>query len=226
MKKYAVIVAAGSGIRMGSVLPKQFLLIHNKPILWYTLHTFLKSYKEINIILVLPAEYYDTGLAVSDEMNAAYPIRTVVGGDTRFHSVQKGLSLIDEESIVFIHDAVRCLLSPSLIHHCFEETQKFGSAIPCVDARDSIRLIHATGHKSIKRSEIKLVQTPQTFQSAILLPAYQTNYQEEFTDDASVVEAAGYEVHLVDGEPNNIKITTPLDLAIAEELLDPPQFSV
>ena len=226
MKKYAVIVAAGSGIRMGSVLPKQFLLIHNKPILWYTLHTFLKSYKEINIILVLPAEYYDTGLAVSDEMNAAYPIRTVVGGDTRFHSVQKGLSLIDEESIVFIHDAVRCLLSPSLIHHCFEETQKFGSAIPCVDARDSIRLMHATGHKSIKRSEIKLVQTPQTFQSSILLPAYQTNYREEFTDDASVVEAAGYEVHLVDGEPNNIKITTPLDLAIAEELLDPPQFSV
>jgi 2-C-methyl-D-erythritol 4-phosphate cytidylyltransferase len=226
MKKYAVIVAAGSGTRMGSVLPKQFLLIHNKPILWYTLHTFLKSYKDIHIILVLPAEYYDTGLAVCDEMNAAFPIRSVVGGDTRFHSVQKGLSLVDEESIVFIHDAVRCLLSPSLIHHCFEESQKFGSAIPCVDAKDSVRLIHATGHKSIKRSEIKLVQTPQTFQSAILLPAYKTNYHEEFTDDASVVEAAGYEVHLVDGEPNNIKITTPLDLAIADELLDPPQFSV
>ena len=134
--------------------------------------------------------------------------------------MQKGLSLIKEESIIFIHDAVRCLLSPSLIHHCFEESQKFGSAIPCVEAKDSVRLVHATGHKSIKRSEIKLVQTPQTFQSAILLPAY------EFTDDASVVEAAGYEVHLVDGEPNNIKITTPLDLAIADELLDPPQFSV
>jgi 2-C-methyl-D-erythritol 4-phosphate cytidylyltransferase len=159
-------------------------------------------------------------------MNAANPIQAVVGGDTRFHSVQKGLSLINEESIIFIHDAVRCLLSPSLIHHCFEESQKFGSAIPCVEAKDSVRLVHATGHKSIKRSEIKLVQTPQTFQSAILLPAYETNYLEEFTDDASVVEAAGYEVHLVDGEPNNIKITTPLDLAIADELLDPPQFSV
>jgi len=226
MKKYAVIVAAGSGTRMGSILPKQFLLIHNKPILWYTLHTFLKSYRDIHIILVLPAEYYDTGLAVCNEMKAANPIRAIVGGDTRFHSVQKGLSLIDEESIVFIHDAVRCLLSPSLIHHCFEETLKFGSAIPCVDATDSVRLIHATGHKSIKRSEIKLVQTPQTFLSSILLPAYETNYHEEFTDDASVVEAAGCEVHLVDGEPNNIKITTPLDLAIAEELLDPPQFSV
>jgi 2-C-methyl-D-erythritol 4-phosphate cytidylyltransferase len=226
MKKYAVIVAAGSGTRMGSVLPKQFLLIHNKPILWYTLHTFLKSFKDLHIILVLPAEYYDTGLAVCDEMNAANPIRAIVGGDTRFHSVQKGLSLIDEESIVFIHDAVRCLLSPSLIHHCFEETQKFGSAIPCIDATDSVRLIHAMGHKSIKRSEIKLVQTPQTFQSTILLGAYQANYHEDFTDDASVVEAAGYEIHLVDGEPNNIKITTPLDLAIAEELLDTPQFPV
>jgi 2-C-methyl-D-erythritol 4-phosphate cytidylyltransferase len=226
MKKYAVIVAAGSGMRMGSVLPKQFLLIHNRPILWYTMHTFLKSYRDIHIILVLPAEYYDTGLAISDEMNAASPMQTIVGGESRFHSVQKGLSLIDEESIVFIHDAVRCLVSPSLIHHCFEEAQKFGSAIPCVDAKDSVRLIHATGHTSIRRSDIKLVQTPQTFQSRILLPAYQTHFREEFTDDASVVEASGCEVHLVDGEQNNIKITTPLDLAIADELLDPPQFSV
>jgi 2-C-methyl-D-erythritol 4-phosphate cytidylyltransferase len=226
MKKYAVIVAAGSGARMGSALPKQFLLIHNKPILWYTLHTFLKSYKDIQIIVVLPEEYYDTGLTICAEINAIYPIQTITGGNTRFHSVQKGLSLIREQSIVFIHDAVRCLLTPSLIHHCFEEAQKFGSAVPCVDAKDSVRLIHATGHKSIKRSDIKLVQTPQTFQSAILLPAYQANYHEDFTDDASVVEASGYEVHLVDGEQNNIKITTPLDLAIADELLDLPQFPV
>src|SRR5258707_12786281 len=118
MKKYAVIVAAGSGIRMGSSLPKQFLLIHNRPIVWYTLHTFLKSYKDIHIILVLSEEYYDTGLAVCEDMKTVNPIQAVVGGDTRFHSVKKGLSLVDEESIVFIHDAVRCLLSPSLIHHC------------------------------------------------------------------------------------------------------------
>jgi 2-C-methyl-D-erythritol 4-phosphate cytidylyltransferase len=174
----------------------------------------------------LPEEYYDTGLTICAEINAIHPIQTITGGNTRFHSVQKGLSLIREQSIVFIHDAVRCLLTPSLIHHCFEEAQKFGSAVPCVDAKDSVRLIHATGHKSIKRSDIKLVQTPQTFQSAILLPAYQANYHEDFTDDASVVEASGYEVHLVDGEPNNIKITTPLDLAIADELLDLPQFPV
>jgi len=226
MKKYAVIVAAGSGLRMGSALPKQFLLIHNKPVLWFTMHTFLKSFKDIQIILVLPAEYFDTGLAISDEIEAANPVQTIIGGNTRFHSVQKGLSLVNEESIVFIHDAVRCLLSPSLVHHCFEDAVKFGSAIPCIDSKDSLRLIHATGHRSIKRSEIKLVQTPQTFRSDILLPAYLTDYQEVFTDDASVVEYSGHEIHLVDGEPNNIKITTPLDLAIAEELLDPPQFPV
>ena len=121
MKKYAVIVAGGSGLRMGSLLPKQFLLIHNRPILWYTMQTFLKSYKDIQIILVLPAEYYETGRAICDEMNPQYPILTVIGGETRFHSVQKGLSLVQEQSVVFVHDAVRCLLSPSLIHLCFEE---------------------------------------------------------------------------------------------------------
>jgi 2-C-methyl-D-erythritol 4-phosphate cytidylyltransferase len=223
MKKYAVIVAGGSGTRMGSELPKQFLLIHNKPILWYTLHAFLKSYKDIRIILVLPADYYDPGRAICDEIISLNPIQTIVGGATRFHSVQSGLSLIEEQSVIFVHDGVRCLLSPSLIHLCYEETLQFGSAIPCVESKDSVRIMSATGYGAIKRTEVKLVQTPQTFLSDIILPAYQAVYQEAFTDDASVAEAAGYSIHLVDGEENNIKITTPLDLAIAEELLDPPQ---
>jgi len=226
MKKYAVIVAGGSGLRMGTVLPKQFLLIHDKPILWYTLHTFLKSYKDIHIILVLPAEYYETGVAICDEIHSLNPIQTVVGGDTRFHSVQKGLSLIQEQSVIFIHDAVRCLLTPSLIHLCFEETLQFGSAIPCIDSKDSVRILHESGHSALKRTDIKLVQTPQTFLSDFLLPAYQADYQESFTDDASVVENSNHPIHLVNGEENNIKITSPLDLVIAEELLDPPQHSV
>jgi len=226
MNKYAVIVAGGSGLRMGTVLPKQFLLIHQKPILWYTLHTFLKSYKDIHIILVLPAEFYETGRVICDEIHSLHPIQTVVGGDTRFHSVQKGLALIQEQSVIFIHDAVRCLLTPSLIHLCFEETLRFGSAIPCIDAKDSVRLIHSSGHVSIKRSDIKLVQTPQTFLSDFLLPAYLTDYQEAYTDDASVVEASNHPIHLVEGEENNIKITSPIDLVIAEELLDPPQHSI
>ncbi len=226
MKKYAVIVAGGSGLRMGSPLPKQFLLIHQKPILWYTLHTFLKSYKDIHLILVLPAEYYDTGLAICEEIISANPIETVIGGETRFHSVQKGLSLIQEPSVIFIHDAVRCLLSPSLIHHCYEEALRFGSAIPCIESRDSVRIIQESGHKSISRTDVKLMQTPQTFLSEIILPSYQVNYREFFTDDASVAEASDHQIHLVEGEFNNIKITTPLDLAIAEELLDPPQHPV
>jgi len=222
MKKYAVIVAAGSGLRMGSILPKQFLPIHNWPILWYTMQVFLKSYKDIQIILVLPAEYYDAGRAICDEMNPQHPILTIAGGESRFHSVQKGLSLVNESSVVFVHDAVRCLLSPSLIHHCFDEALKYGSAIPCIESRDSVRILTDTGHTSLKRTDIKLVQTPQTFLSDLICPAYEVVYQEGFTDDASVLEAAGHTVHIVEGEINNIKITTPLDLAIAEKLLEPP----
>jgi 2-C-methyl-D-erythritol 4-phosphate cytidylyltransferase len=223
MKKYAVIVAGGSGLRMGTVLPKQFLLIHHKPIIWYTLHVFLKAYKDIHIILVLPEEFYDTGRIICDEIVSIEPIQTVTGGHTRFHSVQKGLSLIAEESVVFVHDAVRCLLSPSLIHACFNDTLLHGSAIPCIDSKDSVRILTGSGAISVRRDEIKLVQTPQTFLSSILLPAYRTSYQEVFTDDASVVEASGHSIYLMEGEINNIKITNPLDLAIAQKLLDPPQ---
>jgi 2-C-methyl-D-erythritol 4-phosphate cytidylyltransferase len=226
MKKYVVIVAGGAGLRMGSLLPKQFLLIHNWPIVWYTMQVFLKSYKDIQIILVLPEEYYDTGRAICYEMNPHYPVLTVAGGETRFLSVQKGLSLVQEPSIVFIHDAVRCLLSPSLIHLCYEEAIRFGSAIPCIESKDSIRILTDAGHVSVNRTNIKLVQTPQTFLSDLILPAYQVPYRESFTDDASVLEAAGRIVHLVEGEVNNIKITTPLDLAIAEKLLDPPHHPV
>jgi 2-C-methyl-D-erythritol 4-phosphate cytidylyltransferase len=226
MIKYAVIVAGGSGSRMGSELPKQFLLIHDKPILWYTLHTFLKSYKDVRIILVLPADYYDAGRAICDEIVSIYPIQTIVGGSTRFHSVQSGLSLIKEEAVIFVHDGVRCLLSPSLIHLCYEEALRFGSAIPCIDSKDSVRIMSDSGHRAIRRTEVKMIQTPQTFLSNIILPAYQSSYQESFTDDASVAEAAGHSIHLVEGEEDNIKITTRLDLAIAEELLDPPQFPV
>jgi 2-C-methyl-D-erythritol 4-phosphate cytidylyltransferase len=226
MKKYAVIVAGGLGLRMGTVLPKQFLLIHNKPILWYTLHTFLKSYKDIHIILVLPAEYYETGRAICDEFHTQNPIQTVVGGDTRFHSVQLGLSLIAEECVIFVHDAVRCLLTPSLIHLCFEETIQFGSAVPCVESKDSVRILSDTGNKAVKRTDVRLIQTPQTFLSNLILPSYQREYQESFTDDAAVAEASHHPIHLVTGEENNIKITSPLDLVTAEELLDPPSHLV
>jgi 2-C-methyl-D-erythritol 4-phosphate cytidylyltransferase len=170
----------------------------------------------------LPADYYDAGRVICDEIISVNPIQTVIGGATRFHSVQKGLSLINEKSVIFIHDGVRCLLTPSLIHLCFEETLRFGSAIPCIDSKDSIRIVNESGNTPVKRSEVKLVQTPQTFLSDLILPAYEKTYQEIFTDDASVVEADHHPIHLVAGEEDNIKITTPLDLSIAEELLEPP----
>jgi 2-C-methyl-D-erythritol 4-phosphate cytidylyltransferase len=223
MKKYAVVVAGGSGLRMGRPLPKQFLLIHDRPVLWYTLNTFLKSYPDIQIILVLPAAFFETGMAICDATGSPQRIQLIAGGMTRFHSVQNGLSLVPEHSMVFVHDAVRCLLSTALIHRCYEEALRFGSAVPCIDSKDSVRLLREAGHEAIKRSDVKLVQTPQTFLSDLLLPAYQTDYREEFTDEASVLEAFHHLIHLVEGEVNNIKITNPIDLEIAGKLLESPQ---
>lgn len=222
MKKYAVIVAGGSGVRMGASMPKQFLLIHGKPILWYSLQVFLTAFADIEIILVLPPEYDETGRAIADSLHTITPTRRIAGGETRFQSVRNGLTLVEEPSMVFIHDAVRCLLSPSLIHLCFEEAQRFGSAVPAIACRDSVRTVGDTGNKPIDRSQIRLLQTPQTFLSKLLLPAYKKDYADSFTDDASVVENSGHPIHLVEGEVNNIKITTPLDLLIAEKLLHLP----
>lgn len=226
MKKYAVIVAGGSGVRMGTSMPKQFLLIHGRPLLWYSLQVFLMAFPEIEIILVLPPEYDETGRSIVDSLHSLNPTHRIEGGPTRFQSVRNGLTLVQEPSMVFIHDGVRCLLSPALIHRCFEAAQRFGSAVPSIDCRDSVRIISDTGNRPFERSQLKLLQTPQTFLSELLLPAYQKDYQESFTDDASVVEYSGHPIHLVEGEINNIKITTPLDLVIAEKLLDLTQSSV
>jgi len=225
MYKYAVIVAGGMGTRMGSALPKQFLPVHQKPILWYTLNSFVKSFRDIRIILVLPSEYLDAGRSVAEEFHSGHLLEIIQGGHTRFHSVQAGLSLVHEESVVFIHDAVRCFLQPSLIHHCYEEARVHGSAIPCVEPQDSIRILEGDGSRSVKRTGVRLVQTPQTFLSRIILPAYQQDFRDEFTDDASVAEASGNRIHLVEGDPGNIKVTTPVDLSLAAELLTPPHTS-
>jgi 2-C-methyl-D-erythritol 4-phosphate cytidylyltransferase len=220
MKKYAVIVAGGAGLRMGTPVPKQFLLIHGKPVLFYTLAVFLEAYEDLEIILVAPAEHPEAAWAIVNAMGAAHRIKLVAGGVTRFHSVQNGLEPIrGEEAVIFVHDGVRCLLSVDLVHRCYEQALEFGSAVPVVDSKDSIRLLTGDGNKPVDRSKVKLVQTPQTFLSTILLPAYETEYRLEFTDEATVVEAAGHPVHLVEGQPNNIKITTPGDLAVAGHLL-------
>lgn len=219
MKKTAVIVAGGSGSRMNSNLPKQFLLLKGKPVLYYTLQAFLKAYDDLNIILVLPEEHIAAGQEIIDAFFDYNRIKITEGGRTRFHSVQNGLALIEEECIVFVHDGVRCLLSEDLIHRCFDAAMEFGSAIPVVDCKDSVRIVKDDNSEVLDRDRIKLVQTPQTFHSKILLPAFKIDFKDKFTDEATVMEAFGLKVHLIAGEENNIKITRPTDLLIAEQLL-------
>jgi 2-C-methyl-D-erythritol 4-phosphate cytidylyltransferase len=219
MKKVAVIVAGGSGSRMNTALPKQFLLINGKPVLYYTIDTFLKAYNDLSILLVLPEEYISAGQEIIDAFFDYKRIKITAGGTTRFHSVQNGLKLIDEESIVFVHDGVRCLVTTDLIKRCYEAAIEFGSAIPVIDSKDSVRVLTEEGNEPIDRAIIKLIQTPQTFHSKIILPAFTIDYKDKFTDEATVVEAFGLKVHLVDGEENNIKITKPVDLSFAEKIL-------
>ena len=220
MNKYAVIVAGGSGSRMGGTLPKQFLLLKDKPVLYYTIKTFLESYPDNQVILVLPVDYTDMGQEIIDAWFDKERIRITAGGETRFHSVQNGLSLIEEESIIFVHDGVRCLLSTDLIHRCYQQAVETGTAIPAIPSKDSIRLLTDEGNEAFDRNKVMLIQTPQTFHSKILIPAFQIDYKDKFTDEATVAEAFGMKVSLVEGEERNIKITRPVDIVIAEQLLN------
>ena len=219
MKKTAVIVAGGIGSRMNSDLPKQFILINNKPVLYYTLNSFLNAYPDLNIILVLPEEHIAAGQEIIDAYFNYDRIQITIGGRTRFHSVQNGLQLIADECIVFVHDAVRCLLSTKLIQRCYDAALEHGSAIPVIDCRDSVRIINGTENMAAERSNIKLVQTPQTFHSKIILPAFKIDYKDKFTDEATVVEAFGLKVNLIEGEETNLKITRKEDLLIAAQIL-------
>jgi 2-C-methyl-D-erythritol 4-phosphate cytidylyltransferase len=220
MKKYAVIVAAGSGSRMGKDIPKQFLSLAGKPILYYTIDTFLSAYADLQIFLVIPGRYRQWGEDIRSAFKDSSRISLVEGGNTRFQSVKKGLAGIHENSVVFVHDGVRCLLTGQLIHHCFEQAILKGSAIPTVATTETVRLIDGDGHhRMIDRKLIRMVQTPQTFLSNILLKAFEVEEQEFFTDEATVVEYSGQEVHLIEGEFTNIKITRPQDLAVAEQIL-------
>jgi 2-C-methyl-D-erythritol 4-phosphate cytidylyltransferase len=219
MKKFAVIVAGGTGSRMNNTTPKQFLLLKSKPILYYTIHSFLQAYDDLQIILVLPEEHVAAGQEIIDAFFDYNRIQITIGGRTRFHSVQNGLQLIEEEGIVFVHDAVRCMVSVDLIQRCYDAAIETGSAIPVIDSKDSVRIITKDGNEALERTYIKLVQTPQTFHSKIILPAYQIDYKDKYTDEATVVEAFGLKVQLVEGEENNFKITRPVDLVMAEHIL-------
>ena len=219
MKKFAIIVAGGLGTRMGNATPKQFMLLHDKPVLYYTIKTFLEAFNDLHIILVLPEDYTDMGREIIDAYFDYSRIQITAGGETRFHSVMNGLDMVQEDAIIFVHDGVRCLLTVDLIHRCYTKALENGSAIPVVPAKDSVRLIEGEVNEAIERSKVVMVQTPQTFHSRILQPAFQIDYKERFTDEASVVEEFGLKIELVEGEEQNIKITRPIDLIVAEHIL-------
>ncbi len=217
MEKYAVIVAGGSGLRMRNAIPKQFLFLQNKPVLWHTIHAFQQAFDDINIVLVIPQNNQYQQLIQSFLSDK---IVTVTGGETRFHSVKNGLEKVPDHSVVFVHDGVRCLVSQQLIHRCYEQTIVKTNAIPVIAAMDSLRIENNNSHCVIERAKIKLVQTPQTFISTDLKKAFMQPYQDIFTDEATVMEAFGKEVFLIEGEYENIKITQPIDLVIAEKILE------
>lgn len=217
-RKVAIIVAGGAGTRMQSATPKQFLELAGKPVLLHTVEAFAAAYDDMEIVLVVPEAHFAYVDTLLKPAPAVSRITVLGGGETRFHSVRNGLQKA-ENAVVFVHDGVRPLVSPSLIRTCYEAALAHGSAIPVVEMKDSIREVNGGMNKAVNRDHYKIIQTPQTFLSEILLPAFELPYDPLFTDEATVVERLGHRVHLVPGEESNIKITKPLDLTIAAALL-------
>ena len=217
MKRFAIIVAGGSGTRMGAVIPKQFIELHGKPILLYSVDAFFNAYPDMQVIIVLPQSHLEAGQEMLITHGYKHKqIELKAGGPTRFHSVQNGLAAVDIDAMVFIHDAVRCLVSPQLIKRCGDAAAQTGSAIPVIKVRDSMRQMATDGSsKVIGRVDLRIVQTPQTFHASMIKEAFALDYRDEFTDEASVLEYTDKTVTLVEGEESNLKITFKEDLEYA-----------
>ncbi|WP_245882153.1 2-C-methyl-D-erythritol 4-phosphate cytidylyltransferase [Taibaiella chishuiensis] len=223
MKTTAVIVAGGKGLRMGTALPKQFLPLLGKPVLHYAIKAFRDTFPGIRIILVLPADQLSYANIVLQSFEDGIDLDVVTGGPTRFHSVQQGLQQVEPGSIIFVHDGVRPLIDTELLQRCYDTAIEYGSAIPAIAVSDSIRQC-SEGHSiPVNRDQLRIIQTPQTFRSDILLDAFSQEYQDSFTDEATVVQAYGEDVVLVEGSKKNIKVTTPEDLLIAAALMNATQ---
>lgn len=217
MKKYAIIVAGGSGTRMGSDVPKQFLILADKPIL---MHTILKFKPEVDeIIVVLPQNQFDYWSSLCIEYSFSESVKIVGGGKSRFESVKNGLNTITENGIVAVHDAVRPFVNQTIIKEAFEIAKEKGNAVVSVLLNDSIREVNDLGNKAVDRSLYRLIQTPQCFEVIFLKKAYEQEEKSTFTDDASVAESVGAKINLTQGSYDNIKITTPSDLVIGEAIL-------
>ncbi len=217
MQKSVIIVAGGLGTRMNEDIPKQFIEILGKPIVMHTLEKFYTFDPSITIVLVLPLQHIALWHALAAKFNFKLNLQIVIGGNTRFESVKNGLQLIDS-GIVAVHDAVRPLVSLETIKRAFTTAQLTGNAIPSLPINDSLRLIDSNSSKSLNRNFVKVIQTPQCFEVSIIKEAYNQVYDINFTDDASVLEKTGIQINLVDGNPENIKITQPIDIVIAKAL--------
>lgn len=220
MTQYVLIVAGGKGLRMGSDLPKQFLPIGGKPILMHTIDTFYTYSRDMRIILVLPRDQQAFWLDLCRKHCFDRPLQIADGGETRYHSVKNGLALVETPALVGVHDGVRPFVSSDVIGRCYAEALKKRAVVPCVGVVETVRHLQGGGSVTVPRDEYRLVQTPQVFDAALLKQAYAQAYLPQFTDDASVVEAMGVPVSLVEGNRENIKITTPFDLKIALALLE------
>jgi len=218
MNEYAVIVAAGSGRRMGSEIPKQFLEIAGKPVLMHTIERFRAYSESIKIIVVLPENQISNWNELQKKYPFSIPHLVVKGGEKRYHSVRNGLEAIVSPGLVAIHDGVRPLVSTGTIRRCFEAAASHGSAIPVISPADSLRIVTDQGSVPVNRQHVRLVQTPQVFDTELIRRAYLLDYTFEFTDDATVLEKAGEQVFLVEGNRENIKITSPEDIVTAEAL--------
>jgi len=217
MKKYALIVAGGKGLRMGTETPKQFLLLQGRPVLMHTIEAFA-SILDILIVLVLPEAQKNYWQELTIKHLFTIPHILVSGGDTRFQSVKNGLTYVSD-GIVAIHDGVRPIISQELLIKAYDTCEQKGNAVLAVRLKDSIREVDLFGNKNVNRNNYYLIQTPQVFHSSEIKAAYQNAEHDNFTDDASVLESVGAKIHLVEGSYSNIKITSPEDLAIAEVLI-------
>ena len=219
MKKYIIIVAGGKGLRMGGEIPKQFIPIGGKPVLMRTIEAFYAYDSSIQIILVLPVSQQDYWKDLCLEYSFDIPHQVADGGETRFHSVKSGLNLVKEDGWVGVHDGVRPFVSSDVIERCYSAAAMWQAVIPVVDVVETVRHLTEEGSETVPRDRYKLVQTPQVFDVSLLKDAYNQEYTSHFTDDASVVEALGVKVHLVEGNRENVKLTTPFDLKLAEMLI-------
>ena len=220
MQQIVIIVAGGSGKRMNTTIPKQFLLLDGDPVLARSIRAFHRYNPEIEIIVTLPEDHLKYWHTLCSKHNFNIPHKIVLGGKTRHHSVKNAMELVVKGSLIAVHDGVRPLVDNALIQTCFDTAEILGNAVPAIDLSDSLREVDGENNFRVDRSRFRLVQTPQVFNSDILIQAFRQPYKPEFTDEATLVESAGHKINLVKGQAENIKITTSLDLCIASNILE------